>query len=70
MLVLAPVAPLALPQSASPGTTTLIVVRHVEKGAEPTADPPLIAAGVVRAEALAELLKDAVNSQTTDPGMH
>ena len=59
ILVLALVAPLARAQSASPGSTTLIVVRHAEKAAEPATDPPLIAAGVARVEALAELLRDA-----------
>lgn len=39
--------------------TTVIVVRHAEKLAEPAADPPLSPAGVARADALAEALKDA-----------
>ena len=52
-------APVASAQSGPAGTTTFIVVRHAEKGAEPAADPPLTAAGTARAEALAELVKDA-----------
>lgn len=56
LITLAP----ALTAQASPsGTTTFIVVRHAEKGTEPAADPPLTAAGVARAEALAELVRDA-----------
>jgi broad specificity phosphatase PhoE len=40
-------------------STTVILVRHAEKAAEPAADPPLTAAGARRAEALVELVKDA-----------
>ena len=40
-------------------TTTVIVVRHAEKNAEPAADPALTPAGAVRADALVELVKDA-----------
>lgn len=41
------------------GPTTVILVRHAEKAAEPAADPPLTSAGVARADALAEMLKGA-----------
>jgi broad specificity phosphatase PhoE len=49
----------ATAQSPAPGTTTVIIVRHAEKAAEPAADPPLTAAGVARAEALVDVVKDA-----------
>jgi broad specificity phosphatase PhoE len=39
--------------------TTVIVVRHAEKEAQPAADPPLTAVGKQRAEALWAALKDA-----------
>ena len=39
--------------------TTVILVRHAEKAAEPAADPPLTEAGKARAEALWMALKDA-----------
>jgi broad specificity phosphatase PhoE len=52
----APPAP-AIP-AGDPGTTTVIVVRHAEKAAEPAADPPLTVAGAARAQALVEALRD------------
>lgn len=45
--------------SAAQGTTTIIVVRHAEKAAEPASDPLLNPAGTARAEVLADMLKDA-----------
>lgn len=53
------IAPLARAQSAPAGATTIILVRHAEKAAEPAADPGLTSAGVARADALVDLLKDA-----------
>lgn len=52
-------APFAGAQSAASGNTTIILVRHAEKAAEPAADPPLTSAGVARADALADLVSDA-----------
>jgi broad specificity phosphatase PhoE len=46
-------------QSATPGSTTIILVRHAEKAAEPSADPPLTAIGAARADALGDFVKDA-----------
>jgi len=52
-------APIAGAQSAPANNTTIILVRHGEKAAEPAADPPLTAAGAARAEALADAVRDA-----------
>jgi broad specificity phosphatase PhoE len=52
-------APFAGAQGTPAGTTTIIVVRHAEKAAEPVADPPLTASGVTRADALVEFVRDA-----------
>jgi broad specificity phosphatase PhoE len=52
-------ASLAGAQASPAGTTTVILVRHAEKAAEPSADPPLTSAGAGRAKALADLVKDA-----------
>ena len=52
-------APLARAQSAPTASTTIILVRHAEKAAEPAADPQLASAGIARADALVELVKDA-----------
>jgi broad specificity phosphatase PhoE len=46
-------------QSAPASSTTIILVRHAEKAAEPAADPPLSAAGLARADALEAMVKDA-----------
>jgi broad specificity phosphatase PhoE len=52
-----------VPPSRAQGTpaasTTIILVRHAEKAAEPAADPPLTELGAARAEALVQLVKDA-----------
>jgi broad specificity phosphatase PhoE len=46
-------------QVAPTASTTIILVRHAEKAAEPAADPPLTVQGAVRAAALAQFVKDA-----------
>jgi broad specificity phosphatase PhoE len=52
-------APVARAQTAPATNTTIILVRHAEKAAEPAADPPLTAAGAARAEALVDVVRDA-----------
>jgi broad specificity phosphatase PhoE len=49
------------PACAQPGgkQTTVILVRHAEKAAQPTSDPPLTDEGKARAEALWTAVKDA-----------
>ena len=39
--------------------TTVLLVRHAEKAAEPAADPPLTADGEARAQALVQVARDA-----------
>jgi broad specificity phosphatase PhoE len=48
-------APAVVPSPA--GTTTIVLVRHAEKAAEPAADPPLTAEGAARAQALVEAVR-------------
>jgi broad specificity phosphatase PhoE len=52
-------APIAGAQTTPAASTTIILVRHAEKAAEPAADPPLTAAGAARAESLADAVRDA-----------
>jgi broad specificity phosphatase PhoE len=59
LAALVALAPLARAQSTPAASTTIIVVRHAEKAAEPAADPTLTPSGVARADALAELVRDA-----------
>lgn len=56
-LILASASETAAAQSGK--RTTVILVRHAEKAAEPAADPPLTEAGKARAEALWQAVKDA-----------
>ncbi len=50
---------LAVSTSAWAQKTTVILVRHAEKAAEPANDPPLTAEGRARAQALWRAVKDA-----------
>ena len=59
LVALLALAPVARAQSAPAASTTVILVRHAEKAAEPADDPPLTAAGATRADALVDLVKDA-----------
>ena len=52
-------SPACLAAQNASAPTTVILVRHAEKMAEPAADPPLTSAGIARGDALWELVKDA-----------
>jgi phosphohistidine phosphatase SixA len=47
------------PPERSDSASLIVLVRHAEKAAAPSDDPPLTAAGVKRAQALAAALRDA-----------
>lgn len=49
----------AFPVAAQQPPTTVILVRHAEKGDAPANDPPLTKAGAARAQALMEIARDA-----------
>jgi broad specificity phosphatase PhoE len=51
-------AAVAVSLASAQKPTTVIVVRHAEKAAEPAADPPLNGAGLVRAASLAQMVRD------------
>jgi broad specificity phosphatase PhoE len=53
----APATQRSAPVPDRSGTTTIVVVRHAEKAAEPAADPPLTAIGEARAQALVEAVR-------------
>jgi broad specificity phosphatase PhoE len=55
--LLVTIAAIAWPQAAR--STTVILVRHAEKAAEPADDPPLTATGEARAKDLWNAVKDA-----------
>lgn len=57
MLALLFASGLAFAQASPP--PLVVLVRHAEKAAEPAGDPPLSAAGLARAQALTDVLRDA-----------
>ncbi|CAN5909224.1 hypothetical protein BH11GEM2_BH11GEM2_09520 [soil metagenome] len=56
--VLAALAAECRAQVAATASSTIILVRHVEKGAEPAADPPLTMKGALRSAAFVGFVKD------------
>jgi phosphohistidine phosphatase SixA len=59
IVVARPALSVSQPPERSDSASLIVLVRHAEKAAAPSDDPPLTATGVKRAQALAAALRDA-----------